>query len=100
MDHVLVGVDAGLSGLKVLDSIGMLRKTKARAQRNRPKTMIGIERRRIRRRPMRSIEWKATSVKTKFVEAMEREVKVGERKPTRAKMVAEKYMREFCVHIH
>ena len=36
------------------------------------------------------------SVKAKFVRAIEREVKVGERKPTREKMVAEKYMSEFC----
>jgi hypothetical protein len=49
----------------------------------------------MRRRPMRSMEWKATSVKAKFVQAMESEVRVGEVKPRRAKMVAEKYMREF-----
>jgi len=34
-------------------------------------------------------------VKRKFVSAMLREVRVGERKPTREKMVALKYMREF-----
>jgi hypothetical protein len=38
-------------------------------------------------------------VKTKFVVAMESEVKVGERKPTRAKMVAEKYIREFWTQV-
>jgi hypothetical protein len=57
--------------------------------------MMGTEKRRMRRRPMRSMEWKATRVKMKFVRAMEREVRVGEWKPTRRKMVAEKYMREF-----
>ena len=35
------------------------------------------------------------SVKAKFVRAIEREVKVGERKPTRENIVAEKYMSEF-----
>jgi len=34
-------------------------------------------------------------VKAKFVTAMQREVKVGDLKPTMAKMVAEKYMSEF-----
>jgi hypothetical protein len=34
-------------------------------------------------------------VKRKFVEAMLREVKVGERKPTRENMVALKYIKEF-----
>jgi len=57
--------------------------------------MMGMERRRMRRRPRRSMAWKAMRVKAKFVRAMEREVRVGERKPTREKMVAEKYMREF-----
>jgi hypothetical protein len=32
----------------------------------------------------------------KFVMAMERDVSVGEENPIREKMVAEKYMREFC----
>lgn len=34
-------------------------------------------------------------MKTKFVQAMERDVKVGDWKPTRLKIVAEKYIREF-----
>ena len=34
-------------------------------------------------------------VQRKFVRAMEREVRVGEEKPRREKMVAEKYIREF-----
>lgn len=41
------------------------------------------------------METKATSVKRKFVVAMERDVSVGEEKPTRRKIVAEKYIREF-----
>lgn len=49
----------------------------------------------MRRRPMRSMKWKATRVKRKFVRAMESEVRVGEEKPTMRKIVAEKYMREF-----
>lgn len=71
------------------------RKAKAMAQRMRPAIMMGTERRRMRRRPMRSMEWNATRVKAKFVRAMEREVRVGEWKPTRRKMVAEKYIMEF-----
>jgi hypothetical protein len=39
--------------------------------------------------------WKAKSVKRKFVRAMERDVSVGLWKPTRRKIVAEKYIREF-----
>lgn len=35
-------------------------------------------------------------VKTKLVKAIHREVRVGDLKPTIAKIVAEKYMREFC----
>lgn len=76
-------------------SKGTSRKVKASAQRRRPATITGMERSRMRRRPMRSIVWKAARVKAKFVRAMEREVRVGERNPTREKMVAEKYMREF-----
>lgn len=47
------------------------------------------------RRPRESIFVKASRVKRKFVVAMEREVAIGEVKPTREKIVAEKYMREF-----
>lgn len=69
----------------------------ATAQAASPKIMKGIEAKRIRRRPMRSITAKATRVRMKFVRAIESEVPMGEVKPTREKMVAEKYMREFCV---
>jgi hypothetical protein len=69
--------------------------TKAKEQERRPTTMKGMERRRMARRPTVSMAVKATRVKIKFVTAMEREVKTGEVKPTRAKIVAEKYIKEF-----
>ena len=49
----------------------------------------------MRRRPMWSMMRRAMRVQRKFVRAMEREVRVGEEKPRREKMVAEKYIREF-----
>lgn len=57
--------------------------------------MTGIEERRMRRRPMRSMVHKAIRVKVKLVRAMERDVRVGDEKPRREKIVAEKYIREF-----
>lgn len=51
--------------------------------------------RRMRRRPIRSIRVNATRVLVKLVMAIEREVRVGEEKPIREKIVAEKYIREF-----
>ena len=57
--------------------------------------MMGIEKIRMRRRPTRSIRTTAMSVKMKLATATERETKVGEEKPRLAKMVAEKYMRQF-----
>lgn len=80
--------DASSSPLSVM-------KLNATEQSTRPAIIMGMDRRRMRRRPMRSMEWNATRVKAKFVVAMEREVRVGERKPRRRKMVAEKYIREF-----
>lgn len=65
------------------------------AQRTRPRTIKGIERRRILRRPRVSIRTKAKRVKRKFVPAIDSEVATGEVKPTREKIVAEKYMRTF-----
>ena len=58
--------------------------------------MTGMETRRMRRRPRRSMSRRERTVKAKFVTATEREVKVGEENPIREKMVAEKYIREFC----
>lgn len=45
---------------------------------------------------MRSIRTRARQVVTKFVIAMVREVRVGDAKPMRVKIVAEKYISEFC----
>lgn len=45
---------------------------------------------------MRSMSMSASTVKIKFVAATVNDVKVGLEKPTMVKMVAEKYMREFC----
>lgn len=60
----------------------MATKAKERLQRSRPRTMKGMERRRIARRPMVSIQAKATRVRAKFVRAMLREARIGEVKPT------------------
>ena len=64
-------------------------------QVRRPIIITGMERRMMRRRPMWSMMRRAMRVQRKFVRAMEREVRVGEEKPRREKMVAEKYIREF-----
>jgi hypothetical protein len=87
-----VGVEGGME----ISGSDVSMKRKARLQDKRPRTMKGIERRRMARRPTVSIILKATSVKMKLVRAMESEVNIGEVKPTRANIVAEKYMREFC----
>jgi len=58
--------------------------------------MTGMETRRMRRRPRRSMSRRERVVKAKFVMATERDVKVGEEKPISEKIVAEKYIREFC----
>jgi hypothetical protein len=57
--------------------------------------MTGMERRRMRRRPRRSISKRDMMVKKALVAATEREVSVGVAKPRREKRVAEKYIREF-----
>lgn len=72
-------------------------KPKERLQSERPSTMTGTLSSRILRRPTRSMAWKAAMVKAKFVHAMERDVRVGEAKPQRLKIVAEKYIRAFYV---
>ena len=69
------------------------------ATKRRPRIITGIESKRIRRRPMRSMRIIATRVKMKFVMATVSEVRVGEAKPRREKIVAEKYMREFWIFI-
>lgn len=77
-------------------SDGRVMKRKPRAQRRRPRTMMGREWRRILRRPMRSMRRRARQVMRRLVRATEREVRVGLEKPRRVKIVAEKYIREFC----
>lgn len=57
--------------------------------------MIGMDQRRIRLRPTRSMSNRAAQVMRKFVSATEREVRVGLSKPRMVKMVAEKYIKEF-----
>ena len=64
-------------------------------QRRRPMDMIGMDQRRIRLRPIRSMSSRAAQVMRKFVTATEREVRVGLSKPRMVKMVAEKYIKEF-----
>jgi hypothetical protein len=83
--------------LEELVSLGRTMKWKAAPQRRRANIMTGIDKRRIRRRPMRSISRRERTVKTKFVIATERDAKIGLEKPMRENKVAEKYIREFCV---
>ena len=63
----------------------------------RPRTMTGIEIKRMRRRPTRSMIMKASRVQRKLVMAINSEVIVGEEKSKRENIVAEKYIREFCM---
>ncbi len=57
--------------------------------------MIGIEYRRIRLLPTRSISTSAAQVIKKLVIATDMDVKVGLEKPRVVKIVAEKYIKEF-----
>ena len=63
----------------------------------RPRIITGIEDNRIRRRPTRSMIMSASRVQRKLVMAIDSEVIVGEEKSKSEKIVAEKYIREFCV---
>lgn len=74
-------------------------KWKPMEQRMRPRIIMGIEMRRMRRRPMRSMRMRAAQVRMKFVRATDKEVSVGEVKPRIVKMVAEKYIREFYFYV-
>ena len=58
--------------------------------------MNGIEYKSILLLPIRSMRPSATSVNRKFVTATVKDVKVGLSNPTIVKMVAEKYINEFC----
>ena len=75
----------------------MSRKMYEIEHRMSPPIMTGTERSRMRRRPIPSTISKAIIVQTRLVTAIDKEVKVGEEKPMREKMVAEKYIREFWV---
>lgn len=92
----VVFVDAGTG---VVKGVGEERprsiEVKQKAQARRESIMIGIESRRILRRPRRSIRIRESRVKRRFVIATESEVRVGVEKWRRSKIVAEKYMREF-----
>lgn len=87
MGEGVVGVEESVEGRSM--------KWKPMEQRRSPITITGIEMRRIRRRPIRSISMRAAQVRMKFVSATERDVRVGEENPTIVKIVALKYMREF-----
>ena len=63
----------------------------------RPRTITGIESNKMRRRPTRSMIMRASRVQRKLVMAIDSEVIVGEEKSKREKIVAEKYISEFCV---
>lgn len=83
---------ADVAAKELTEPMSRSRKEKATAHSSKPMTMQGIEYRRIRRRPTWSMILKAMIVKTKFVIAIVRDVKVGDVKPTREKIVAEKYL--------
>lgn len=93
-----MGEDFSSEGTVVVAELvadGRTTKWKAAAQARRAKTITGTERRRMRRRPRRSIRRRERSVKAKLVTATERDVSVGVAKPMSEKRVAEKYMSEF-----
>ena len=85
-------VDEGLSDVR---PAGIVMKWNPTLQQRRPKAMTGVDQRRIRLLPTRSIRTRATQVIAKFVNATERDVIVGFPKPRIVKIVAEKYIREF-----
>lgn len=78
-------------------SVGNVMKTNPALQSRRPKAMMGMEYSKIRRLPMRSTRTRAAQVKKKLVIATDIDVRVGLANPRSVKMVAEKYIREFCL---
>ena len=92
-----VGAQGGaVVGAVVVVDGEIVTKVNATELSSRPIDMKGMENKRIRRRPMRSMALKAPSVKTKFVQAIRSAVPVGERNLASAKMEALKYIRVFC----
>lgn len=87
-------VGGGLAMWRVVEE--RERKVKEMEHRSNPPAIIGMDERRMRRRPTWSMISSAIKVQVKLVMAMERAVSVGEENPMRANMVAEKYMSEFC----
>lgn len=89
--------EAEEDGFSELRSAGNVMNINPTAQNRRPTAIIGMDQRRIRLRPARSMRLNATQVMMKLVTATESAVNVGLEKPTMVKIVAEKYIREFCV---
>ena len=85
-------------GFSELRSAGMRMNRKPTAQKRSPHAMIGIDQSSMRLLPTRSINTRAAHVMRKLVKATDSEVNVGLEKPSIVKIVAEKYMREFCSH--
>jgi len=81
-------------GVVAMSGASIGRWENARAQRRRPIAMPGIDSKRIRRRPRRSMRLKATAVATIFVLAITMAVAVGFLNPTMENIVAEKYINE------
>ena len=61
---------------------------------------MGIDQRSMRLLPTLSIKMRAAQVMIKLVVATDRDVNVGLEKPRMVKMVAEKYIKEFCSSKH
>lgn len=86
---------AGTSALIRCWLRGTSRKTYEKEHTSSPAIITGIVESKMRRRPTWSIISRANRVQIKLVPAIDREVNVGEENPTREKIVAEKYIREF-----
>lgn len=88
-------VVAGTSALIWCWLRGISRNTYEKEHTSSPAIITGIVESRMRRRPTWSIISRANRVQIKLAPAIDREINVGEEKPTREKIVAEKYIREF-----
>lgn len=88
-------VIAGTSALISCWLRGISRNMYEKEHTSSPAIITGIVESKMRRRPTWSIISRANRVQMKLVPAIDRAINVGEEKPTREKMVAEKYIREF-----
>lgn len=86
---------AGTSALNWCLRRGIFRNRYEEEHTSSPAIITGIVESKMRRRPTWSIMSRENSVQMKLVPAIDREVNVGEEKPMREKMVAEKYIKEF-----